>query len=946
MVTSSKAPAIAVPQRISEALALDAALGGVVSLALADFGEWFADNKLVFFPEYTDHGPRHITEVLRSAAALITDAAWETLTPSDVAVLVVSTLLHDCAMHLSEAGFLQLIGTRTDALLASDKPWPELWDSYVAEASRFDGRKLMALFGDTTKPRRPSPNPIDWTTRDKLLIGDFLRRHHPRLAHEIAMRGVPGPSHSDRIKLHGLDERLRWLSGLVARSHGVGIRDAVEWLPADERQETCHTHVPFLMAVLRIADYIQIHRERAPHQVLQVRSLASPLSQAEWRAHHSVETIHALHLDPEALFVKAKPPTSADFVKLQRLLASIQEELDQSWAVIGEIYGRFAGLNHLGLTVRRLRSNMDDVEAFAKTVDYVPVAARFDTAGADLLKLLVAPLYGSSPEMGVRELVQNAVDAVRELRDLGGEEGSVTVTIRNEDGAQWLEVVDTGIGMTADVIVNYFLRAGASFRNSDTWRHQHTDDEGHSRVLRAGRFGVGALAAFLLGDEMHVRTRHVGSAQGVEFKASIDDEVIDLRRASCPVGTSIRIRLTTRLRDDSWDWYCLASPPVTRRRDQRELPQRATVPSEGVELSPEWHRIRAPGFSDVQWTCRAGGHVPFLTCNGLVVARAQRSEWLEDHGELPLILTEFDDLHPFGLDAVRLATPDLSVFDPDGNLPLDLRRTALSVERLPFHDELLVSVSRDVLAYALLYLPETLARATYRGATDHPLLRSPDLNGGRTLAPWRWMTPDGWALLDQWTFHAVKPSKVLVLQSLSEHATGALVIRQGRDHVIGMNSDGVKGANTWLRFCLGGTSHSLGALSHLPRRGVTALIASKWWARVSKSNEIAKDLRHGLAHREIGDGWVLLETEGRNSEIDWKALAAAAPAHELEGFAEVDVDVARLCLPRTMSALATEWRDLLGRPTIPFARAEREALLRATPELHEYVEAYRRMWPQ
>jgi HSP90 family molecular chaperone len=35
-----------------------------------------------------------------------------------------------------------------------------------------------------------------------------------------------------------------------------------------------------------------------------------------------------------------------------------------------------------------------------------------------LLKLLVGPLYSDDPGIGLRELLQNAIDAVRELKEL------------------------------------------------------------------------------------------------------------------------------------------------------------------------------------------------------------------------------------------------------------------------------------------------------------------------------------------------------------------------------------------------------------------------------------------------------------------------------------------------------------------------------------------------
>ena len=51
-----------------------------------------------------------------------------------------------------------------------------------------------------------------------------------------------------------------------------------------------------------------------------------------------------------------------------------------------------------------IRSNSSEVQ-------YLPVKAAFRGSDADLLKLLIEPLYGNRPEIGLRELIQNAVDA-------------------------------------------------------------------------------------------------------------------------------------------------------------------------------------------------------------------------------------------------------------------------------------------------------------------------------------------------------------------------------------------------------------------------------------------------------------------------------------------------------------------------------------------------------
>jgi molecular chaperone HtpG len=406
------------PTRLADLLASNAELLGAVNLTLHDFLIWFGDRNMVFFPEYTDHGPKHIEEVIVTAEALIKDESWTHLTPEDAAVLVLSIVLHDCAMHLSEDGFVEIVSPASSRQIVpgfSEKPWPELWADFLAEASRFDARKLKALLGDAEPIRRPPLEAQEMTRRDHLLIGEFLRRHHPRLAHEIALWGVPGPS-EEKIRLvrvpHGLDN----LSGLIARSHGLNLRESVNTLPRNHRREYLKVHAPFLMTILRVADYIQIHSERAPTQVLKVRSLKSPVSQGEWRAHDAIEDINSTHDDPEALVITARPKDVKDFLKLERLLSGLQRELDDSWAFLGEVYGLLPGLRDLGLTIRRVRSNLDDKQEFAKTVSYYPDRILFE-ADPEILKLLIEPLYGDNGGIAIRESVQNAVDACLELRD-------------------------------------------------------------------------------------------------------------------------------------------------------------------------------------------------------------------------------------------------------------------------------------------------------------------------------------------------------------------------------------------------------------------------------------------------------------------------------------------------------------------------------------------------
>jgi len=696
-----------IPPRIKDLLESDMLHYGFVMESITKLTPWLNDNKTVFFPEYTDHGFVHINEVLQTAASIVTDESYDILSPADAAAMVVSILLHDCAMHLTEDGFYSLVNDKFPKVrsqyIADEPAWSLLWSDFIAEAKRFDARKLNSLFGDSNPVKDVPPRKIDLTGRDRMLVGEFIRRHHARLAHEVAFYGVPGCDGKGLTLAAEPCRHFLDLCGFIARSHNMSLRDAVDRITQEKRQVHQGAHAPFLMLVLRISDYIQVQAGRAPSKLLEIKTLISPLSKGEWKKHDSILEINHAHNDPEAIYIDAEPEDAVTFEGLRSLFKDIQKELDVSWSVLGEVYGRYDTLRKLGLSIRRIRSSLDDANKFveSKRPNYIPKVLKFRTADTEMMELLIAPLYGNKPEIGIRELVQNAIDASNELKDLvikqqlkrsslSGDE--VHVTVIEEDGGGEVIIQDFGVGMTLEIVENYFLNVGASFRNSDRWKKEHETD-GHSNVFRTGRFGVGLLAAYLLGDSMRVTTRHASEPENaaLTFECSKTDGPIVVENTTAPIGTRISITVNKSVLDslknnpDRWDWYCLESPRVVRRLivDKAEvmLGQSRKVPSADAELpAPEWHRTRAEGFDDVFWTyqrVRRDGRSQSLVCNGIVIT---------DHLSLPTLIAS----NPMRY--IEIAVPSLVVFDQDGRLPINLQRSDLVNRSVPFEDILISDI--------------------------------------------------------------------------------------------------------------------------------------------------------------------------------------------------------------------------------------------------------------
>jgi hypothetical protein len=929
----------------------DKNLSGAVMCTIEEFDPWLEMSGVPFFPEYTDHGPRHIESVLLTAQSLIDDEAWEAITPQDGGVIVLATLLHDSAIHLSEDGFVELVTDikRPSVPGLNDTSWHLLWNDFLAMASRYDDRRLKAVFGDTEPVRRPALDPHTMSKRDRILIGEFLRPQHHRLAHEIALFGVPGPQ-TEKIRLQNVPEDMADLAGLVARSHGVSIRSCFDYLRRRyDLREYRRIHPVFLMALLRVSDYLQIREERAPKQLLKVHRLRSPLSRREWKAHLAIHDIRNTHDDPEAIFIQSEPQDVETYLKVKEWLADIQVELDTSWAVLGETYGRLGELSKLGFVLRRVRSNLDDVEAFARTVSYVPCKAAFEAASPDLLKLLIKPFYGDRPEIAIRELVQNSVDAVREFReyqkqmldlkaDLPNQEADVVVSITEDKDGWWLTASDCGIGMTSEVIREYFLKAGATIRTSESWRRQFENEKGKSRVLRSGRFGIGILAAFLLGDEIHVSTRHAGAAaqDGIAFHATLDTETIELQRCARAVGTTIRVHITEQTRGKlerpkvvrRSSWYCLDDPSVLRLSSTgAKLDQAYRLPEPGSPLPSHWHRIKHPDYQDIQWTYL---DAPTLTCNGILVSRKRIMPG--DIWEREKVLN------------MRLVPPKVSVFDPDCVLPLTLHRDYLT-QAYPFDQELIDDVLRDFIAYVLVRapshpLPENPPSQYYEPwYPGFRLLKSPRWTERIRWAPWLW-TPNGVSFVHPSTISqtGIKYALIVrghtnwrhIISQLSHTSPDAMLVCES------LHTSPLSLVEAAIR----GFTYETGPFTEMNVRGSRILMSSR-----SRDILLAgkRRFQSSIANESVGNGWVL-----------WRVGDCPATAYFVNkpGCKVPDADYNHPVIVSEVyfssagavesdSRVVSAWRDWLGSPIIPYDLSERHQKLKDVfQELDSYVRAH------
>jgi molecular chaperone HtpG len=172
----------------------------------------------------------------------------------------------------------------------------------------------------------------------------------------------------------------------------------------------------------------------------------------------------------------------------------------------------------------------------------------FQTEVKQLLQLMIHSLY-SNKEIFLRELVSNAADAADKLRfkalsndSLYEGDGDLHVKLSIDQDAGTITIADNGIGMNkADVIEH--LGTIAKSGTKEFFGKLSGDDAKDSQLI--GQFGVGFYSAFIVADNVTVRTRAAGDdkAQGVQWQSAGEGEftIADIEKADR--GTEITLHL-------------------------------------------------------------------------------------------------------------------------------------------------------------------------------------------------------------------------------------------------------------------------------------------------------------------------------------------------------------------------------------------------------------------
>jgi hypothetical protein len=467
--------------------------------------------------DLTVHDERHVEGVWEMAGTAACDVA--SLTPLEVWILMVAVLFHDAASGLipPDEDIVEVMGR-------------DRWRDLVVATFREDSGRWP--------DDREIGDPPDEVY--EACVMRALRETHAERGGDLALKPWKNDEGQDEFLIDDTDLRgYGTLIGNLAASHWADADD----LPSLFAQEREGALPPFpgewtvdplkLACILRIADATHIDSRRAPPFLYVLRS-PTGLSRQHWIFQRRVvrPVVKRGRITYTSLHPFGRDESEAWWLAWE-YLGQVDRELqrvDQMLCRLGQPRLKARGV-----------AGIDKPEHFArsfKVKGWQPADARVGISDVDrhVRALGGEQLYGRGRlEAGLRELVQNAQDAILARRAVQPEfeGGSVRIRLVEQDGGWLLEVGDDGVGMDPGTLRAGLLDFGRSGWTTDVVRKAFPGLLS-AGFRPAGRFGVGFYAVQMLGDEVTLTTRRIGlgADQACELRFA---QGVRARPMICPV---------------------------------------------------------------------------------------------------------------------------------------------------------------------------------------------------------------------------------------------------------------------------------------------------------------------------------------------------------------------------------------------------------------------------
>lgn len=339
---------------------------------------------------------------------------------------------------------------------------------------------------------------LNVTGSEKEAIKEIVRMTHAPRINEFIDYNFDGQTISRILMING---SYTYAEDIVAicRAHGEnydyikGLRTAIT--------KGSYTYNPQYIAVLlRIADYLDLDKQRTPILWYSMMGIQG-FSREEWETHFIIQNEKKLRRyidDKLQIYFDGQSSNAKIHRKYLKYIDDLQLELENADDLLNTVNADKKYIFNISTKI----ADCVQTEGFK----YSDLRLTLDYAAITTL-LMGKNIYGDS-RLGLRELIQNSIDACQLMREIKGSnpnipEPSIHINFSKENN--YVIIKDTGIGMTLDVVKKHFLNVGKSYYKSRQYLHKNYN------YYPIGQYGIGFLACFLLSDNVTVKTRYFDS---------------------------------------------------------------------------------------------------------------------------------------------------------------------------------------------------------------------------------------------------------------------------------------------------------------------------------------------------------------------------------------------------------------------------------------------------
>jgi len=568
------------------------------------------------FSTYTKHDISHIDTMLKMLDWLIPPQTKQVMTSVDWLLLVLAIYLHDLGMVVTSQEYQERMENQ----------------EYVAFLERLekdpDAKDYLAR-ARTMEPEE----------RDRFFYQEFVRFHHAARIREW-VTGNHSRFWGDRVKhfsdeigkiMTNLPSRFRENLGIVCESHHKDNLENTKIYPLAQRYGNDPdeiANVQYSALILRSVDLIHVTKDRTPSIMYRAINFSDLKSIDEWDKQMGTFSVHMRSrefdiqdIDSHVIEVDADFTDERPFFALTEYLAYADTQIRQTkqWADISQ---QNPDAKHFYFPWRTIKGDI-------RVEGNLPHQMRFELDRGRLLNLLVGHTIYNEPTVAVRELLQNAIDALRfqfyldrkqahPIADSPPTMGKVLVRWSPEN--RELVVQDNGIGMDLNIIENHLLRVGSSFYDSPQFQTENAD------FTPISRFGIGILTCFMISDNIEIVTFRSGSGRRIRMTSVQADYLLKDLNAGDPLlegiephGTKVRlilrpsVDLTNKsIIDILRQWVIIPACEVIYCEAGSSTPQRIGYNSAAAALR-EMFRPKNQRMDETDWkyevlTVRPDGH--------------------------------------------------------------------------------------------------------------------------------------------------------------------------------------------------------------------------------------------------------------------------------------------------------------------------------------------------